>query len=69
LAGLLIALANLDEAIAIIRKSRSADTARTNLISHFKLSELQAQAILEMPLRRLAALESRKIKEEHGARR
>lgn len=65
LAGLLIALANLDEAIAIIRKSRSADTARTNLISHFKLSELQAQAILEMPLRRLAALESRKIKEEH----
>ena len=66
LAGLLIALGNLDEVIALIRKSRSADTARTNLISRFKLSELQAQAILNMPLRRLAALESRQIKEEHA---
>jgi DNA gyrase subunit A len=65
LEGLLIALANLDEVIAIIRRSHTADTARKNLRSRFKLTEVQAQAILDMPLRRLAALERRKLEEEH----
>jgi DNA gyrase subunit A len=65
LEGLLIALANLDEVIAIIRRSQTADTARKNLRSRFKLTEVQAQAILDMPLRRLAALERRKLEEEH----
>ncbi|MCW5864170.1 MAG: DNA gyrase subunit A [Anaerolineae bacterium] len=65
LEGLLIALDNLDEVIAIIRRSRTADTARTNLIDRFKLSEAQAQAILDMQLRRLAALERKKIQDEH----
>ncbi len=65
LEGLLIALDNLDEVIALIRRSRTADTARTNLIDRFKLSEAQAQAILDMQLRRLAALERKKIQDEH----
>lgn len=65
LEGLLIALDNLDEVIATIRKSRNAETARNNLIKNFKVTEAQAQAILDMPLRRLAALESRNIKEEY----
>jgi len=62
--GLLIALANLDEVIATIRKSPDADTAKTRLMTKFKLSELQAQAILDMQLRRLAALEREKIEKE-----
>ncbi len=65
LEGLRIALANLDEIIATIRKSRTADTARKNLRKSFKLSEAQAVAILDMPLRRLAALERRKIEAEY----
>jgi len=65
LEGLLIALDNLDEVIALIRRSRTADTARANLIDRFKLSEAQAQAILDMQLRRLAALERKKIQDEH----
>ena len=65
LEGLHIALDNLDEVIALIRRSRTADTARTNLIERFKLSEAQAQAILDMQLRRLAALERKKIQDEH----
>ncbi len=63
--GLLIALANLDAVIKTIRESRDADVAKERLMSRFKLSELQAQAILEMQLRRLAALEREKIQEEH----
>lgn len=63
--GLLIALANLDEVIKIIRESRDVDIAKTQLITRFKLSELQAQAILDMQLRRLAALERQKIDDEH----
>ncbi len=63
--GLLIALANLDEVIKTIRESEDADTAKENLISRFSLSELQAQAILDMQLRRLAALERQKILDEH----
>jgi DNA gyrase subunit A len=65
LEGLLIALSNLDEVIAIIRRSRTADSARTNLRRRFKLTEIQAQAILDMPLRRLAALERKKIEQEY----
>jgi DNA gyrase subunit A len=62
--GLLIALANLDDVIHTIRTSTDADAARDRLMTRFKLSELQAQAILDMQLRRLAALEQQKIQEE-----
>jgi DNA gyrase subunit A len=63
--GLLIALANLDDVIQTIRQSPDADVAKERLISRFKLSDLQAQAILDMQLRRLAALERQKIEDEH----
>ena len=63
--GYLIALANLDAVIKTIRESQDADVAKENLVRRFKLSELQAQAILDMQLRRLAALERWKIEEEH----
>jgi DNA gyrase subunit A len=63
--GYLIALANLDAVIKTIRESEDADTAKSNLVTRFKLSEIQAQAILDMQLRRLAALERWKIEEEH----
>ena len=63
--GLLLALANLDEVIKTIRQSADADEAKVRLVKGFKLSELQAQAILDMQLRRLAALEREKIQEEH----
>lgn len=63
--GLLIALANLDDVINTIRESKDADVAKENLVSRFKLSEIQAQAILDMQLRRLAALERQKILDEH----
>ena len=65
LEGYLIALANLDEVIKTIRESQDVDDARTNLMTRFKLSELQAQAILDMQLRRLAALERMKIEDEY----
>jgi len=65
LEGLLTALDNLDEVIATIRRSRTADSARQNLRRRFTLSEPQAQAILDMPLKRLAALERRKIQDEY----
>ncbi len=65
--GLLLALARIDEVIATIRASDTADTARAALISTFGLSEPQATAILQMQLRRLAALEQQKILDEkHG---
>src|SRR5512134_3371008 len=63
--GYLIALSNLDAVIKTIRESEDADVAKANLVSRFKLSEIQAQAILDMQLRRLAALERWKIEEEH----
>ena len=63
--GLLIALANLDAVIDTIRKSDDADAAKAALVKKFKLSEVQAQAILDMQLRRLAALERQKIEDEH----
>jgi len=63
--GYRIALANLDEVIKTIKESRDADVAKTNLVRRFRLTEIQAQAILDLPLRRLAALERQKIEEEH----
>ncbi|MCP5100999.1 MAG: DNA gyrase subunit A, partial [Chloroflexi bacterium] len=65
LEGLLIALDHLDEVIATIRKSRTVETARANLKKKFKLTQMQVQAILDMQLRRLAALERRKIQNEY----
>jgi DNA gyrase subunit A len=65
LEGLKVALDNLDEVIATIRAAADADAARTALMTRFKLSEVQANAILEMQLRRLAALERKKIEDEY----
>ncbi len=65
LEGLKIALDNLDEVIRTIRESADVDLARQNLMSRFSLSEAQAQAILDMRLARLAALERRKIEDEY----
>lgn len=62
--GLLIALDNIDEVIDIIRRSRTTETASQNLQRKFKLSEIQATAILDMQLRRLAAMERNKLKDE-----
>ena len=64
LEGLLIAQANIEEVIRIIRESENTDAARTTLMNRFKLSEKQAQAILDMPLKRLTALEKLKIEQE-----
>jgi DNA gyrase subunit A len=65
LEGLKIALDNLDEVIRTIRQSADVETARNNLISRFGLTEIQAQAILDMRLARLAALERKKIEDEY----
>ncbi len=65
LEGLLIALNNLDEVIETIRRSPDTDTARTRLMEKFGLSEIQSTAILEMQLKRLAALERQKIEDEY----
>jgi DNA gyrase subunit A len=65
LEGLLIALENLDAVIALIRGSADTDAAKAGLIERFELSEEQAQAILDMRLARLTALESDKLREEH----
>ncbi|MBE3038210.1 MAG: DNA topoisomerase 4 subunit A, partial [Chloroflexi bacterium] len=65
LEGLLVALKHLDEIIALIKSSPDVETARTRLMKRYKLSELQANAILEMQLRRLAALERKKIETEY----
>ena len=67
LEGLRIAIAHLDEVIATIRRSPDVPEAKANLIAAFSLSEVQAQAILDMQLRRLAALEQEKIEEEYKA--
>ena len=63
--GLLIALANLDEVIKIIRGSQDADEARKKLMTKFKLSEIQANHILDMPLRRLTRLAREELEQEH----
>lgn len=65
LEGLKIALDNLDAVIKTIRESRTQEDAKKNLIERFKLSEIQSTAILDMQLRRLAALEREKIEKEY----
>ncbi len=65
LEGLKIALDNLDAVIKTIRESKTQEDAKNNLITRFKLSEIQATAILDMQLRRLAALEREKIEKEY----
>ena len=65
LEGLLKALDILDEVIATIRQSKTQDTAKTNLIDKYDFTEVQAQAILDMQLRRLAALERLKLQNEY----
>jgi DNA gyrase subunit A len=65
LEGLKIALDRIDEVIKTIRESETAETARKNLMTNFSLSQIQAQAILDMQLRRLANLERSKILEEY----
>jgi DNA gyrase subunit A len=65
LQGLLIALANLDGIISLIRHAADTANARQELIATYELSEVQADAILQMQLRRLTALEAEKIQQEH----
>jgi DNA gyrase subunit A len=65
LEGLLIALANIDEVIALIRAAADPDEARTGLITRFSLSEVQARAILDLRLQRLTQLEGDGIRKEH----
>jgi DNA gyrase subunit A len=65
LEGLKIAIANIDEVVRIIKKSANTEAARTALMKRFKLSEIQAQAILDMTLKRLTSLETKKIDEEY----
>jgi DNA gyrase subunit A len=66
LEGLLVALDHLDEVIALIRAAESAEVARGQLMERYGLSEVQATAILDMQLRRLAALERRRIQDEYA---
>jgi DNA gyrase subunit A len=66
LEGLRIALDNIDAIIKTIRESETAEAARKNLMTRFGLSQLQAQAILDMQLRRLASLERQKIQDEYA---
>lgn len=66
LQGLLIALDNLDEVISLIRNSKNVEEARTGLMETFKLTEIQARAILEMRLQKLTGLERDKVKEEYA---
>ena len=65
LEGLLVALKNLDAVVKLIRGSKDADEARSGLMKKFKLTEIQAQAILDLRLQKLTSLERNKIKEEH----
>ncbi len=67
LEGFRIALNNLEQVIKIIRQSQTVESARANLMAAFTMSQIQAQAILDMPLRRLAKLEQDKITEEYAA--
>src|SRR3984893_18795758 len=66
LEGLLVALENLDEVIALIRGSRDPEAARTGLVGRFELTVVQAPAVLQLTLSRLTALEADKIKQEHA---
>ncbi len=65
LEGYIIALDNIDEVIETIKKSKDVETAKNNLMHKFKLSEIQAKAILDMRLQRLTGLERKKIEEEY----
>ncbi len=65
LEGYIIALDNIDAVIETIKKSRDVETAKSNLIRRFKLSEVQAKAILDMRLQRLTGLERKKIEDEY----
>ncbi|MGK9369906.1 DNA gyrase subunit A [Melioribacter sp. Ez-97] len=65
LEGYIIALDNIDEVIETIKKSRDVETAKRNLMRKFKLSEIQAKAILDMRLQRLTGLERKKIEDEY----
>lgn len=65
LEGYIIALDNIDEVIETIKKSKDVETAKNNLIRKFKLSEIQAKAILDMRLQRLTGLERKKIEDEY----
>jgi DNA gyrase subunit A len=65
LEGYIIALDNIDAVIQTIKKSKDVDTAKANLMKKFKLSEIQAKAILEMRLQRLTGLERKKIEDEY----
>ena len=62
--GLIIAVDNIDEVIKLIRGSQDTPTARSGLMTRFKLSEIQAQAILDMRLQKLTGLETKKLKDE-----
>ena len=64
LEGLVVAVDNIDEVVAIIRRSAEADQARTALMERFELTEIQARAVLDMPLRRLTSLETEKLRAE-----
>jgi DNA gyrase subunit A len=66
LEGYLIALDNLDEVIALIRNAEDTDSARERLMARFELSEIQAQAILDLRLRQLTGLERKRIEDEHA---
>jgi DNA gyrase subunit A len=66
LEGLLVAIANIDEVIELIRGSRDPDTARAGLMERFELSRVQAQAILDLRLQRLTALQTNEIRQEHA---
>ncbi len=67
LEGYIIALDNIDEVIEVIKKSRNVETAKQNLMRRFKLSEIQAKAILDMRLQRLTGLERKKIEDDYKA--
>src|SRR5919106_2999619 len=66
LEGLIIALDHIDEIVALIRAAADVEEARDGLMARFALSQIQAQHILDMPLRRLTALEQDKIRDEHA---
>ena len=66
LEGLIVALDHIDDVVALIRGAANSEAARTELMARYKLSEVQAQHILDMPLRRLTALEQDKIRQEHA---
>ena len=66
LEGLIVAVDNIDEVIALIRRSQNSESARLALMERFPLSEIQARAILDMPLRRLTSLETSKLRAEYA---